>query len=258
MRTLACADCGRMPKRESSREYGPQGQTEWTRRPGGRCWSCHDKHQQRPEEEREAKAQAQLEAARAANTTLRPCWTCRGDSARARHRRVRHQEGPPLRHPSGRLRDHQPLDLLPDRDADSVAAWLREHPGVEIVCCDRAQVFADGARAGAPNAQHCADKWHVGHNLGEAGERLVSRHRAVLRDLVGPTPGRLGVPARSSRTGCSGCAGCAAPAPVLVGRGMRAGMARVRRACSVRVAWPALLRRWRSSSAWARSASCCS
>ncbi|MFD7004301.1 ISL3 family transposase [Streptomyces mirabilis] len=81
---------------------------------------------------------------------------------------------------------HQPLDLLPDRNVDSVAAWLREHPSVEIVCRDRATVFADGAREGAPNAQHCADKWHVWHNLGEAVERLVSHPRALLRGLVEP------------------------------------------------------------------------
>ncbi|MGE7438870.1 hypothetical protein, partial [Kitasatospora sp. NPDC001175] len=62
----------------SNWEYGPEGQVEWTRRPGGRCWSCHEKHQQRQEEEREAKARAQLEAARAASAALRPCWTCRG------------------------------------------------------------------------------------------------------------------------------------------------------------------------------------
>lgn len=80
----------------------------------------------------------------------------------------------------------QPLDLLPDREAETLAYWLREHPGIGIVCRDRAAFFADGARTGAPQAQHCADKWHVWHNLGEAVERLVSRHRALLRELVEP------------------------------------------------------------------------
>ncbi|WP_338017475.1 ISL3 family transposase [Streptomyces adustus] len=83
---------------------------------------------------------------------------------------------------------HQPLDLLPGREAETLAAWLREHPGVEIVCRDRAAFFAEGARTGAPQAQHCADKWHVWHNLGEAVERLVSHHRALLRDLVKTEP----------------------------------------------------------------------
>ncbi|MFB8262402.1 hypothetical protein [Kitasatospora purpeofusca] len=75
MRTLACADCGQVPKEESIWHYGPDGnRVEWARQPGGRCWSCHQEREERLERE----AEEQLEAARAANAALRPCWTCRG------------------------------------------------------------------------------------------------------------------------------------------------------------------------------------
>jgi hypothetical protein len=88
------------------------------------------------------------------------------------------------RHTSGTilvdLERRQPVALLPERTAEPVAQWLREHPGVEVIARDRASAYAEGARQGAPNAPQVADRFHLLQNLRETLDHVFATHGPVL------------------------------------------------------------------------------
>lgn len=56
------------------------------------------------------------------------------------------------------LESHRPLDLLADRQTETVAAWLRQHPTIEVVSRDRAGSYAKAAREALLGAQQVADR----------------------------------------------------------------------------------------------------
>jgi transposase len=87
------------------------------------------------------------------------------------------------------LERHRPVDLLPDRTAETLAAWLTRHPGVGLVARDRSGAYAEGTAAGAPHAVQIADRWHLVDNLRAAARQVLERNRARLPTYpVSPAP----------------------------------------------------------------------
>src|SRR5215472_15634520 len=96
------------------------------------------------------------------------------------------------------LQSHQTIDLLPDRNVETAAAWMAAHPELELVSRDRGGDYASAAAAGAPQAVQCADRFHLIKNLGEALEGILARHLAARRRgqvaAISPTPSETAQP----------------------------------------------------------------
>lgn len=91
------------------------------------------------------------------------------------------------------LKHHKVIDVLPDRCAETSAAWMSLHPEIEIVSRDRGENYAAAARKGAPQARQVADRFHLTQNLGNVLEAVLDRNKASLRlmdDASGTDPGQ--------------------------------------------------------------------
>jgi transposase len=93
---------------------------------------------------------------------------------------------------SAGVETRRPAGILDGRSPDSFAAWLAARPGTELICRDRAGVYSDGGKRGAPHTVQAADRRHLWHNLAETAERAVSRHRRHPHAAV---PGQAAAPA---------------------------------------------------------------
>ncbi|GAA3725650.1 transposase [Spinactinospora alkalitolerans] len=68
------------------------------------------------------------------------------------------------------------VDVLADRSADTSAAWLRDHPGVEVAVRDGAASYPEAVRRALPDALQVADRWHLWHDLSEAVAKEAAAH----------------------------------------------------------------------------------
>ena len=86
------------------------------------------------------------------------------------------------------LPSHEVVDLLPDREATTVALWMKEHPHIQVVSRDRSGAYADAVNRGAPQALQVADRFHLLMNVTDALQRVVeSKHRlcaSIAKEVV--------------------------------------------------------------------------
>jgi transposase len=78
------------------------------------------------------------------------------------------------------LESHRPIDLLPDRRAETVAAWMRDNPDIHVVSRDRGSAYASAAAQTLPQATQVADRFHLCQNLTEATQLLLTRCQAEI------------------------------------------------------------------------------
>lgn len=77
------------------------------------------------------------------------------------------------------------VDVLPDREAATVEAWMVDHPDVEIVSRDRGGGYGQAVARAAPEVVQVADRWHLMANASQAFLDVVRRSMTPIRRALG-------------------------------------------------------------------------
>ncbi|MFC8727043.1 MULTISPECIES: transposase [Streptomyces] len=80
------------------------------------------------------------------------------------------------------MASHRPLHLFDGREGEDLAAWLRQHPEVRVICRDRSSGYGEGSHQGAPQAVQVADRYHLWQNLCQAVEKAVNTLRPQMAE----------------------------------------------------------------------------
>jgi transposase len=83
------------------------------------------------------------------------------------------------------LEDRRIIDLLPDREAGTLDAYLGAHPSIEIIARDRGGGYRGAATRARPEAMQVADRWHLMENASAAFGDAVRKSMRTIRSAIG-------------------------------------------------------------------------
>lgn len=81
------------------------------------------------------------------------------------------------------LDKHRPIALLPDREASTLASWLKQHPEIQVLSRDRSKAYKQGMSEGAPGVVQVADRFHLLQNLTQVLERFLATQSSTLKAI---------------------------------------------------------------------------
>lgn len=83
------------------------------------------------------------------------------------------------------LEQRRIADILPDREAATVTAWLSKHPSIVVIARDRGAGYIQAATQGRPEAVQVADRWHLMENASAAFLGMVKQSMRAIRKAFG-------------------------------------------------------------------------